>query len=254
MEHPGQWQSVSIQPQTTASVLQLGKLHYTTRLFVTTADAGILQVTFYLAVRLLNFMQRLMMSGFICIHLSLINSSCFQLHLYCVCVTRFQQWEATGKLLEAGPLSPWEEQGALEEICWQDLWSHGGPVLQQPLPEGLVPIGAIHLRPGLDDPWGFFPSQLSVVLYLHPMGRTHTGALWGSIMEGTLHWCREACEESYPWGGRSGRASMWWTECSPHSPSACASEGEEIISLPFFLSLGRRGGRFGFVSPNPTLI
>lgn len=30
---------------------------YTTRLRVTTADTGILQVTFYLALRLLNFMQ-----------------------------------------------------------------------------------------------------------------------------------------------------------------------------------------------------
>lgn len=86
MELPGQWQSVSIQVPTTASLLQLGKLQYTTRLCVTTADTGILQVTFYLAVRLLNFMQRLMTSAFTCIHLSLIN---FQLHLYWVCVTRF---------------------------------------------------------------------------------------------------------------------------------------------------------------------
>lgn len=135
MELPGQWQSVSTQVPTAESVLQLGKLHYTTRLCVTTADTG----DFYLAVRLLNCMQRLMTSALVCIQLSLINSSCFQLHLHWVCVIRFQQGVRSCWRLDLCPHGEssvhWRFAGRICDPmgnpCWSSLflkdWSPQGP-------------------------------------------------------------------------------------------------------------------------------
>ncbi|GAB0209637.1 EH domain-containing protein 4 [Grus japonensis] len=34
------------------------------------------------------------------------------------------------KLL-AGPVDPWREELMLEQVCWQDLGPHGGPMLEQ---------------------------------------------------------------------------------------------------------------------------
>ena len=54
------------------------------------------------------------------------------------------------------------------------------------------------LLAGLVTPWG-----------------THTGA-------------GAECEQSSLRGGRSSRDNVWWTDCSPHCPSACATSREEV--------------------------
>ena len=33
------------------------------------------------------------------------------------------------------------EEPKLEQVCWQGLCPHGGPTLEQPVPEGLAPCG-----------------------------------------------------------------------------------------------------------------
>ncbi|GAB0180460.1 EH domain-containing protein 4 [Grus japonensis] len=33
--------------------------------------------------------------------------------------------------LLAGPVDPWREEPTLEQVCWQDLGPHGGPMLEQ---------------------------------------------------------------------------------------------------------------------------
>ncbi|GAB0186948.1 EH domain-containing protein 4 [Grus japonensis] len=42
--------------------------------------------------------------------------------------------DAVGSLqwnkLVAGPVAPWREEPMLEQVCWQDLRPHGGPMLQ----------------------------------------------------------------------------------------------------------------------------
>ena len=37
-------------------------------------------------------------------------------------------------------MAPWREEPTLEQVCWQDLWPHGGPTLEQSAPEGLHPV------------------------------------------------------------------------------------------------------------------
>ncbi|GAB0188269.1 EH domain-containing protein 4 [Grus japonensis] len=46
--------------------------------------------------------------------------------------------------LLAGPLAPWRQDTMLEQVCWQDLWPHGGPTLEQSGPEGLHPMEGTH--------------------------------------------------------------------------------------------------------------
>ncbi|KAK4810960.1 hypothetical protein QYF61_014432 [Mycteria americana] len=53
--------------------------------------------------------------------------------------------------LLAEPVNPRREETMLEQGCWQDLWPHGGPTLEQSIPEGLHPMerahaGAVHGR------------------------------------------------------------------------------------------------------------
>lgn len=38
---------------------------------------------------------------------------------------------------------PWEDP-TLEQIYWKDLWPHGGPRLEQPIPEGLDYVEGTH--------------------------------------------------------------------------------------------------------------
>ena len=39
------------------------------------------------------------------------------------------------------PADPWRAEPMLEQVCWYDLWPCGGPTLEQPVPEGLHPMG-----------------------------------------------------------------------------------------------------------------
>ncbi|GAB0184410.1 zinc finger and BTB domain-containing protein 5 [Grus japonensis] len=41
---------------------------------------------------------------------------------------------------------PWREEPRLEQVCWQDLWPHGGPTLEQSTPEGLHSVEGTHVR------------------------------------------------------------------------------------------------------------
>jgi len=43
--------------------------------------------------------------------------------------------------LLAGPVDPWREDPTLEQICCQELYLCEGPTLEQPVPEGLQPMG-----------------------------------------------------------------------------------------------------------------
>lgn len=68
----------------------------------------------------------------------------------------------------------------------------------------------------------------------HKLGKFHRGLCpVGGTME-------EDCEESFLWGGRSGRDSMCWTDHTTHSMSPCATEGKEVKKLGMKLCLGRR--------------
>jgi len=66
--------------------------------------------------------------------------------------------------LLAGPVDLWKVEPTLKQVCWQGLWPHGGTMLEQPVPEGL-----------------------------HPMGRTHAGAAHRELspMGETARWSRE---------------------------------------------------------------
>ena len=107
-----------------------------------------------------------------------------------------------------GPVAPWREEPRLEQVCWQGLWPHGGPTLEQPIPEGWHPLGRTHAGAVREE--------------LQPMGRTHVGAFRGglSAVGGTPRWSRGGA-----WGGRRGRENMWWTDHNPHSLSPCATWG-----------------------------
>ena len=78
---------------------------------------------------------------------------------------------------------------------------------------------------------------------LHPVGRTHAGAVCGglSLVSGTLLWSGGGL-----WRGRSGRDNTWWTNHSPHSPSPCTTQGEEVEKIRSEAEprkKGRVGGR-----------
>ncbi|GAB0181795.1 EH domain-containing protein 4 [Grus japonensis] len=85
-----------------------------------------------------------------------------------------QHWS---KLLTT-PLAPWREEPTLEQVCWQDFWPHGGPMLEQSVPEGLHPMGETHAG--------------AVHEELQPMGRTHIGEVHGGLspVRGTPRWSR----------------------------------------------------------------
>ena len=61
-----------------------------------------------------------------------------------------------------------------EQVCWQGLSLRGGPTLEQPVPQGLHPVGRTHAG--------------AVHEELHPMGRTHIGEICGELspMRGTF--------------------------------------------------------------------
>ncbi|GAB0205574.1 zinc finger and BTB domain-containing protein 5 [Grus japonensis] len=81
------------------------------------------------------------------------------------------------KLL-AGPVAPWREEPTPEQVCWQDLGPHGGPMLEQSVPEGLHPVGETHAG--------------AVGEELQPVGRTHVGEVGGGLSSvgGTPGWSR----------------------------------------------------------------
>ncbi|KAK4832383.1 hypothetical protein QYF61_022238 [Mycteria americana] len=70
-----------------------------------------------------------------------------------------------------------------EQIFWQDLWCRGGLMLEQSVPEGLHPIGRTHAGAVLEE--------------LQPMGRTHVGEVRGGLspLGGTPRSSREKREE-----------------------------------------------------------
>jgi len=39
----------------------------------------------------------------------------------------------------------WREEPTLEQVCWQDLSTRGGSMLDQSVPEGLHPVGRTHV-------------------------------------------------------------------------------------------------------------
>jgi len=73
---------------------------------------------------------------------------------------------------------PWREEPTPEQACWQDLWPHGGPMLERPVPEGLYPVEGTHAE--------------AVHEELQPMGRTHIGEVCGELssVRGTSRWSR----------------------------------------------------------------
>ena len=125
---------------------------------------------------------------------------------------------------------------------WQDLWPRGGPKVEQPVPEGWHPMEGTHAG--------------AVCAELQPMGRTHVEEVGGgwSPVGGTPHWTRGRV-----WRGRSGR-DVWWTDHNPHSPSPCATRGEEVEKIWSKVKPGKKGElregalRFSFTSHYPTLI
>lgn len=74
---------------------------------------------------------------------------------------------------------------------------------------------------------------------LKPLGRTHIGEFHRglSLVGGTRE---EEGEESFLWGGRSGRDSMCWIDHNTHSVSPCATDRKEVKKLGMKLYLGRR--------------
>jgi len=158
------------------------------------------------------------------------------------------QWGAPRWLLP-GPADEWREEPMLEQVSWQGWWPHGGPTLEQSVPEGLHPVGRTHVGVVREE--------------LHPVGRAHME----KSVENCLPWegphtgTGAECEESSPWGERSGRDNVWSTDHNLHSPSPCTTwGGEEVGNSGVKLSLGRREGwgegvwRFAFISYYPTLI
>ncbi|GAB0181827.1 zinc finger and BTB domain-containing protein 5 [Grus japonensis] len=89
------------------------------------------------------------------------------------------------KLL-AGPVTLWREEPTLEQVCWQDLWPRGGPMLEQSAPEGLHPMEGTHTG--------------AVHEELQPMGRTDVGEVHGGLspVEGPHAGAGAECEESSP--------------------------------------------------------
>ena len=46
-----------------------------------------------------------------------------------------------------------------------------------------------------------------------------------------------------PWGGRSGRDNVWWTDHNPHFASPCTAEGgEEVKKIGSEVKPGKKGG------------
>ena len=78
--------------------------------------------------------------------------------------------------LLSGPVK--REEPNPEQVCWQGLGLAGGPRLEQAVPEGLHPVGRTHTG--------------AVREKLHPVGRIHIGEVCGELfpVRGTSHWSR----------------------------------------------------------------
>jgi len=63
----------------------------------------------------------------------------------------------------AAPVTLWREEPTLEQVCWQDLRTCGGPTLEHSLLEVLNPVERTHAEE------------------LQPMGRTHVGGVCGEL-------------------------------------------------------------------------
>ena len=78
--------------------------------------------------------------------------------------------------LLAGPVSPNREELTLEQVCWQNLWPHGGPTQEQPAPVGVHPMEATH--------------DGALCKELQPVGKIHDGEVHGELSPavGTPWW------------------------------------------------------------------
>ena len=141
---------------------------------------------------------------------------------------------------------------------WKDLWTHGAHTAAGLLAGLVIPwgthAGAVcswkTARHGRDPCW-------SSSWRTAACGKdSHWRSLWWrSVVGGATHWSRGGV-----WGGRSSRENKWWIDCNPHSPSHCATSGEEAENTGVKLSPEKREGwgknilRFGFISDCPALI
>ena len=132
----------------------------------------------------------------------------------------WRAWAGAGSWQEVWPDG---EQPMLEQVSWQGLWSHGGPTLEQSVPEGLHPMERTHSEAAHEE--------------LQPMGRTHVGVVHGGIfpMGGTPCWSLGGV-----WRGWSSRDNVWWTDCNPLSLSSCAIVGEQVGKSGLKMSPKRR--------------
>ncbi|KAJ7416059.1 hypothetical protein BTVI_36392 [Pitangus sulphuratus] len=71
------------------------------------------------------------------------------------------------RTLTEGPVVPWREKPMLEQICWQDLWPHGGPRLEQSVPEGPHHVEMTHSE--------------AVHREMQPVGKIHVGEVHGVV-------------------------------------------------------------------------
>ena len=78
----------------------------------------------------------------------------------------------------AGPVDLWRKEPT-EQVCWQDLCPHRGPMLEQCAPEGLHTMERTHAG--------------AVCEELQPVGMTHVGEVHEGLypVGGTPCWSRE---------------------------------------------------------------
>ena len=131
----------------------------------------------------------------------------------------------------------------LEQVCWQGLWPHGVPMMEQPVPEGLHPVGRTHAGAVREE--------------LQPMGRTHFGEVCGELspVRGTFTLEQKKSVRSPP-PEEEGAAETMCDELTitpiPHPPALLGGRrrnGSEAEP-------GKKGGVWGrcFISHYPTLI
>ena len=129
---------------------------------------------------------------------------------------------------------PWREEPTLEQVCWQGLWTRGGPTLEQPVPEGL-----------------------------HLLGRAQDGAACGELspMRETSLWGTARVVRSRPPENQSTAETTWEERTTTPIPCPLCCSGRGGRKKGVKLSLGRREGwggrhflRFGVISHYPTLI
>ena len=133
--------------------------------------------------------------------------------------------------LPPGPVAPWREEPTLDQVCWQGLWTHGGPTLEQPVPEALHPW----VGPTPDSLWRTVSNGRDPTLGQGQRLRSPPLRRKERQRQSVMNWSQPPFPVALLCSGGGGTESG--VKFSPGKREGWGGEGEGVFKIWFYFSL-----------------